>query len=102
MKAGNGCRSRWSPPASLDVSPKRLGAEDMNAEIAIRLKRLPHGEGLPLPAYANDHAAGMDVVAVEDVTLAPGARHAVANGVSIAIQVGFEVQDSTRPEIGRD
>src|SRR3546814_17696979 len=70
----------------------------MNAEIEIRLKRLPHGEGLPLPAYATAHAAGMDVVAAEDVTLAPGARHAVATGFAIAIPVGFEVQ--VRPRSG--
>ena len=30
--------------------------------IRIELRRLPHGEGLPLPAYATDGAAGMDVV----------------------------------------
>jgi len=66
--------------------------------IAIRLKRLPHGEGLPLPAYATAHAAGMDVVAAEDVTLAPGARHAVATGFAIAIPEGYEVQ--VRPRSG--
>jgi dUTP pyrophosphatase len=68
------------------------------AEIAIQLKRLPHGEGLPLPAYATVHAAGMDVVAAESVTLAPGARHAVATGFAIAIPEGFEVQ--VRPRSG--
>ena len=67
-------------------------------EIAIRLKRLPHGAGLPLPAYATAHAAGMDVVAAEDVTLAPGARHAVATGFAIAIPEGYEVQ--VRPRSG--
>ena len=41
-------------------------------EITIALKRLPHGKGLPLPAYATEHAAGMDVVAAEDVTLRAG------------------------------
>ena len=46
--------------------------------IPIQLKRLPHGAGLPLPAYATAHAAGLDVVAAETVTLAPGARHAIA------------------------
>lgn len=66
--------------------------------IAIRLKRLPHGEGLPLPAYATAHAAGMDIVAAEDFSLAPGARHAVATGFAIAIPVGFEVQ--VRPRSG--
>lgn len=67
-------------------------------EIAIRLKRLPHGAGLPLPAYATAHAAGMDVVAAEELTLAPGARHAVATGFAIAIPEGYEVQ--VRPRSG--
>jgi dUTP pyrophosphatase len=69
-----------------------------SAEIQIALKRLPHGEGLPLPAYATAHAAGMDVVAAENVTLAPGARHAVATGFAIAIPEGYEVQ--VRPRSG--
>jgi len=68
------------------------------AELEIALKRLPHGEGLPLPAYATAHAAGMDVVAAENVTLAPGARHAVATGFAIAIPEGYEVQ--VRPRSG--
>ncbi len=66
--------------------------------INIQLKRLAHGEGLPLPVYATEHAAGMDVVAAEDVTLAPGARHAVATGFAIAIPDGHEVQ--VRPRSG--
>lgn len=66
--------------------------------ITIQLKRLPHGQDLPLPAYASEHAAGMDVVAAEDVTLAPGARHAVATGFAIAIPAGHEVQ--VRPRSG--
>jgi len=67
-------------------------------EIPIALKRLAHGEGLPLPAYATAHAAGMDVVAAESLSLAPGARHAVATGFAIAIPVGYEVQ--VRPRSG--
>jgi len=67
-------------------------------EIAIQLKRLPHGEGLPLPTYATEHAAGLDVVAAEALTLAPGARAAVATGFAIAIPVGYEVQ--VRPRSG--
>lgn len=66
--------------------------------IRIELKRLPHGEGLPLPAYATRHAAGLDVVAAESLTLAPGARHAVATGFAIAIPEGYEVQ--VRPRSG--
>ena len=66
--------------------------------IEIRLKRLPHGEGLPVPAYATAHAAGLDVVSAEDVTLAPGGRHAVATGFAMAIPEGYEVQ--VRPRSG--
>jgi dUTP pyrophosphatase len=66
--------------------------------IRVALMRLPHGEGLPLPAYATAGAAGMDVVAAEDLVLAPGARHAVATGFAIAIPTGFEVQ--VRPRSG--
>ena len=66
--------------------------------IDIRLKRLPHGEGLPVPVYASEHAAGLDVVAAEDLTLKPGTRHAVATGFAIAIPEGFEVQ--VRPRSG--
>ena len=66
--------------------------------IGIQLQRLAHGEGLPLPSYATTGAAGLDVVAAEDVTLAPGQRHAVATGFAIAIPAGFEVQ--VRPRSG--
>ncbi|MGC5796714.1 dUTP diphosphatase [Sphingomonas sp. NFX23] len=66
--------------------------------IRIELKRLPHGEGLPLPAYATEGAAGMDVVSAEALTLAPGARAAVATGFAIAIPAGHEVQ--VRPRSG--
>lgn len=68
------------------------------AAIAIRIKRLPHGDGLPIPTYATPGAAGMDVVAAEDVTLAPGARQAVATGFAVAIPCGYEVQ--VRPRSG--
>ncbi|MES2441463.1 MAG: dUTP diphosphatase [Pseudomonadota bacterium] len=70
----------------------------MLAPIRIAIQRLPHGEGLPLPAYATRGAAGMDVVAAEDLTLPPGGRHAVATGFAIAIPPGYEVQ--VRPRSG--
>ena len=66
--------------------------------IDIRITRLPHGAGLPLPAYATPGAAGLDVVAGEDFDLAPGQRHAVATGFAIAIPSGYEVQ--VRPRSG--
>jgi dUTP pyrophosphatase len=68
------------------------------ADVPVMVKVLPHGESLPLPAYATEGAAGMDVVSAEDVTIAPGARHAVATGLSVAIPAGFEIQ--VRPRSG--
>jgi dUTP pyrophosphatase len=67
-------------------------------DIEIELKRLPGGDGLPFPAYATTGAAGLDVVAAESLTLAPGARHAVATGFALAIPDGYEVQ--VRPRSG--
>ncbi|MBE5074452.1 dUTP diphosphatase [Erythrobacteraceae bacterium E2-1 Yellow Sea] len=70
----------------------------MNDLVAVQVKRLPHGEGLDLPHYATSGAAGMDIVSAEDVTLAPGARHAVATGLAVAIPQGYEIQ--VRPRSG--
>src|SRR6476619_2141565 len=66
--------------------------------IDIELQRLPHGEGLAPPTYATDGAAGLDVVAAEDLTLAPDGRHAVATDLTIAIPEGYAVQ--VRPRSG--
>ena len=76
--------------SSMRVSP--------SSPIEIRVQRLPNGGGLPLPAYASDGAAGMDVVAAESLTIRPGTRHAVATGFAMAIPVGYEVQ--VRPRSG--
>lgn len=67
-------------------------------EVPVAVMRLPHGEGLDLPAYATAGAAGMDVISAEDVTIAPGGRHAVATGLALAIPDGYEVQ--VRPRSG--
>lgn len=69
-----------------------------NKTVPVRVKRLPHGEGLALPSYATSGAAGMDVLSAEELTLAPGGRHAVATGLALAIPEGFEVQ--VRPRSG--
>ncbi|HEX2803091.1 MAG TPA: dUTP diphosphatase [Sphingomicrobium sp.] len=66
--------------------------------IEIKLTRLPHGEGLPLPRYASEDAVGLDVAAAEDLILDPGQRHAVATGFAIEIPRGYEVQ--VRPRSG--
>lgn len=70
----------------------------MSEPVAVAIRRLPHGEGLDLPRYATDGAAGMDVVSAEAVTLAPGGRHAVATGLAVAIPPGYEIQ--VRPRSG--
>jgi len=74
-------------------NPDRTGSE-----VPVLVKRLPHGEGLDLPAYATTGAAGMDVVSAEDVTVPPGGRHAVATGLAVAIPPGYEIQ--VRPRSG--
>lgn len=70
----------------------------MTDPVPVRIKRLPHGHGLGLPAYATSGAAGMDVLSAESVTLKPGQRHAVATGLAMAIPQGFEIQ--VRPRSG--
>ena len=68
------------------------------SSVSVRIKRLAHGADLDLPGYATAGAAGMDVVSAEDLTLAAGARHAVATGLSVAIPPGYEIQ--VRPRSG--
>ena len=68
--------------------------------IEIRVQRLPHGDGLPLPSYATDGAAGADLCAAleSDLALEPGERAAVPTGVVLEIPAGFEGQ--VRPRSG--
>ncbi len=67
-------------------------------DVPVRVKRLDHGQGLELPHYATDGAAGMDVLSAEDVVLEPGMRHPVATGLALAIPAGYEIQ--VRPRSG--
>jgi dUTP pyrophosphatase len=68
----------------------------------IPIRRLPHAEGLPLPAYETGGAAGMDLrAAVADdapLVLKPGARDMVPTGLAFAVPAGFEAQ--VRPRSG--
>jgi dUTP pyrophosphatase len=68
--------------------------------IPIRVRRLPHGGGLPLPAYATGGAAGMDLLAAvgEPVTIEPGKRALIPTGLAIALPPGYELQ--IRPRSG--
>jgi dUTP pyrophosphatase len=69
-------------------------------DVRIPLLRLPEGEGVPLPAYMTEHAAGADLCAAvaEDVTLLPGARALIPSGFAIALPEGYEAQ--IRPRSG--
>lgn len=72
----------------------------MTPYVRVALKRLPQGEGLPLPDYMSEHAAGADLRAAvrEQLTLLPGARALVPTGFSIALPTGYEAQ--VRPRSG--
>ncbi len=68
----------------------------------LRILRLPHSEGLALPAYETPGSAGMDLRAAvpEDapITLEPGQRALVPTGLKIALEQGWEAQ--IRPRSG--
>jgi len=71
-----------------------------NQTIRVAVTRLPHGADLPLPGYATEHSAGMDLLAAidEDLDLAPNAWTLVPTGLAIALPDGFEAQ--VRPRSG--
>ncbi len=68
----------------------------------VKIQRLPHAAGLPLPAYATPGAAGMDLAcalpADAPLQLAPGERAAIPTGFAIALPDGYEAQ--VRPRSG--
>jgi dUTP pyrophosphatase len=70
------------------------------APVRVTVARLPQAEGLPLPAYMSEHAAGADLCAAIDgeLTLQPGARALVPTGLAIALPPGYEAQ--VRPRSG--
>jgi dUTP pyrophosphatase len=74
----------------------------MTEKLEIRVQRLPHGEGLPLPSYQSAHAAGLDLIAAvpadRPLTLAPGGRALVPTGIALALPPGTEAQ--VRPRSG--
>jgi dUTP pyrophosphatase len=74
----------------------------LNSAIKLDIRQLPHGEGLPLPAYQSAHAAGLDLLAAvpegTPLVLAPGKHAMVPTGLAIALPEGFEAQ--VRPRSG--
>jgi deoxyuridine 5'-triphosphate nucleotidohydrolase len=71
-------------------------------EATVRLTRLPHAAGLPLPAYQTAGAAAMDLAAAvhedEPIMLSPGARALVPTGLALEVPCGLEAQ--VRPRSG--
>jgi dUTP pyrophosphatase len=70
--------------------------------IAVRIMRLPHSAGLPLPRYQSEQASGADLIAAvpaeTPIVLAPGDRALVPTGIALALPPGFEAQ--VRPRSG--
>ena len=68
--------------------------------LAVALQVLPHGRGLPLPAYATAGSAGVDLAAAIEapLVLPPGGRALVPTGIALALPDGFEAQ--IRPRSG--
>ena len=73
---------------------------DARLPIAVPVRRLPSGAGLPLPDYATPHAAGLDLLAAvdADVVLRPLARALIPTGIGIALPEGFQAE--VRPRSG--
>lgn len=76
------------------------------ATVRIGLKRLPHGKGLPLPAYQTPGAAGIDLLAAlphdTKIVLEPGGRHLVQTGIALDIPPDHEAQVRPRSGLARD
>ena len=72
----------------------------MNPEVTVRIQHAAEGEGLPLPGYATEGAAGMDLLAAveEDVVIRPRERRLVSTGIRIELPPGYEAQ--VRPRSG--
>jgi dUTP pyrophosphatase len=92
---------------SKDEVARRLIATWRNASglpvtVQVKVQRLPHGAGLPLPRYETAGAAGLDLLAAvpEDVpvVLAPLARALVPTGLRLQLPEGYEAQ--VRPRSG--
>ena len=68
--------------------------------VEVQVMRLPHGAGLPLPAYQSAFAAGLDLLAAvpadAPVAIAPGARAMIPTGLCIALPQGCEGQVRAR------
>lgn len=80
----------------------RKSAPKTAGRVRVHVVRLPHAEGMPLPVYHSQGAAGLDLLAALDtqhpLTLAPGARALVPTGLILELPDGYEAQ--VRPRSG--
>ena len=71
-------------------------------KVQVRVLRLPHGSGLPLPDYQTELAAGFDLLAAvpadAPVQILPGQRAIIPTGIALALPAGVEGQ--VRPRSG--
>ena len=74
----------------------------MTSAVTVEIQRLPHAEGLALPAYQSAHAAGLDLLAAvpeeTPMIMPPGQRALIPTGLMIAVPPGHEAQ--VRPRSG--
>jgi len=78
-----------------------VSKKPVTTELAIAITRMnEHAHDLPLPRYATEHSAGMDIcAAIEDeVVLKPGETALIPTGFAIALPEGYEAQ--IRPRSG--
>jgi dUTP pyrophosphatase len=98
----HGLRGRRARLYCQRVTHHSPGANILSTAIKVQIRQLPHGEGLPLPAYQSTHAAGLDLTAAvtdaEPLTLLPGRHALVPTALAIALPEGFEAQ--VRPRSG--
>lgn len=65
------------------------------------IRRLPHAAGLPLPSYATEGSAGMDLMAADDYVIPPTDRQVVATGLCMHIPAGYEGQVRSRSGLAK-
>ena len=74
-------------------------------DVEVTVQRLAHAADLPLPAYASEGAAGLDLRAAtpdgETLEIAPGERNMVPTGIAIALPPGYEAQVRPRSGLAR-
>src|ERR1700731_3061498 len=95
------------PAACCEISrhaSRRPAMTEAIAKVAVR--RLPHAEGLPLPAYHSPGAVGLDLFAAlpsnTRVVLEPGSRYLVQTGIALALPQDYEAQVRPRSGLARD